>query len=340
MSKSLKHAKKSGAARAAGGVEPVTVTKLKTKLGTLLSVLMGIGLVVGFVLQTMAVSATQAQVVAQPLPVRPLPPSSDLYNNSPLFPQSSQVQSGLGGLAQLAHESLNGSLAAGGIGDSLVNNAKQRLFDLPVSTADNWANGQGGTTTNWNGTISPSGNGFFSPNPSPFTPPSSTSIAPKSRSGFSMSADAPSSGLTVENNKGYVRVRDRQGRLLAEGSVNRNGALSFTINNKEGLNPNTGRPTGVRIPDAQRVKGGLIFDALFNECNQNGRVGSIIGVWTNTSGLSDNLDKFREAVKRGVPPEEAALNNTFTGHEAQKRGLTRANILRQDPTRVNVEFTK
>jgi hypothetical protein len=85
-------------------------------------------------------------------------------------------------------------------------------------------------------------------------------------------------------------------------------------------------------------KGGEMFDEAMRAFGPN--VQGIRGNWLGTDPeMSDNFDSFKEALKSGLPPEEAAFH-TFTGHMAAKWGFTRATVVSNNDEKVIVEFRR
>ncbi|MEM8535051.1 MAG: polymorphic toxin-type HINT domain-containing protein [Chloroflexota bacterium] len=79
----------------------------------------------------------------------------------------------------------------------------------------------------------------------------------------------------------------------------------------------------LEVPEAFKRQG--IGKQLFNEAWEDlGRHATAIGGKWNTA-MPDNLNSFNKALNENpnLSPEEAALNNTFTGRMAQARGFTR-----------------
>jgi hypothetical protein len=77
-----------------------------------------------------------------------------------------------------------------------------------------------------------------------------------------------------------------------------------------------------------------MFDEAMRAFGPN--VKGVRGNWFGTGEMTDNFDSFKDALKSGLPPEEAALH-TFTGHMAAKWGFTRATIVSNDAEKVIVE---
>jgi hypothetical protein len=84
-------------------------------------------------------------------------------------------------------------------------------------------------------------------------------------------------------------------------------------------------------------KGGEMFDEAMRAFGPN--VKGIRGNWFGTGEMTDNFDSFKDALKSGLPPEEAAFH-TFTGHMAAKWGFTRATVVSNDAEKVIVEFRR
>ena len=84
-------------------------------------------------------------------------------------------------------------------------------------------------------------------------------------------------------------------------------------------------------------KGGEMFDEAMRAYGPN--VKGIRGNWFGTGEMTDNFDSFKDALKSGLPPEEAAFH-TFTGHMAAKWGFTRVTVVSNDAEKVIVEFRR
>ncbi len=55
--------------------------------------------------------------------------------------------------------------------------------------------------------------------------------------------------------------------------------------------------------------------------------------------LSTNFDKFRQGIRAGLTPEEAA-RSTFTGHMAGKYGFGNVKVMQNTASKVVAEFTE
>jgi hypothetical protein len=55
--------------------------------------------------------------------------------------------------------------------------------------------------------------------------------------------------------------------------------------------------------------------------------------------MTENFDSFKDALKSGLSPEEAAFH-TFTGHMAAKWGFTHATVMLNNDDKVIVEFRR
>ena len=70
-------------------------------------------------------------------------------------------------------------------------------------------------------------------------------------------------------------------------------------------------------------------------------INKVRGKWTNDPQLDTNFKAFKAALRRGVPGEQAALHNTFTGHVLSKYyGFTEVQINAHAETLVDVTFSK
>jgi hypothetical protein len=83
--------------------------------------------------------------------------------------------------------------------------------------------------------------------------------------------------------------------------------------------------------------GGEMFDEAMRAFGPN--VKGIRGNWVGTGEMTDNFDSFKDALKSGLPPEEAAFQ-TFTGHMAAKWGFTHATVVANNDEKVIVEFRR
>jgi hypothetical protein len=84
-------------------------------------------------------------------------------------------------------------------------------------------------------------------------------------------------------------------------------------------------------------KGGEMFDEAMRAFGPN--VKGIRGIWFGTGEMTDNFVSFKDALKSGLPPEEAAFH-TFTGHMAAKWGFTRATVVLNTDKKAVVEFRR
>jgi hypothetical protein len=84
-------------------------------------------------------------------------------------------------------------------------------------------------------------------------------------------------------------------------------------------------------------KGGEMFDEAMRAFGPN--VKGIRGIWFGTGEMTDNFISFKDALKSGLPPEEAAFH-TFTGHMAEKWGFTRATVVLNTDKKAVVEFRR
>jgi hypothetical protein len=84
-------------------------------------------------------------------------------------------------------------------------------------------------------------------------------------------------------------------------------------------------------------RGGEMFDEAMRAFGPNVR--GIRGNWVGTGEMTDNFDSFKDALKSGLRPEEAAFH-TFTGHMAAKWGFTHATVVANNDEKVIVEFRR
>jgi hypothetical protein len=88
-------------------------------------------------------------------------------------------------------------------------------------------------------------------------------------------------------------------------------------------------------------RGGELFEMAWNRFAGKVDIKGIRGNWL----YGDNLQRMNEAILKGIPAENAALHNTFTGAMAKKKGFTNVKMIgtpRQNNTyeQVSVIFTK
>ncbi|NVB36395.1 hypothetical protein G6O69_01035 [Pseudenhygromyxa sp. WMMC2535] len=86
-------------------------------------------------------------------------------------------------------------------------------------------------------------------------------------------------------------------------------------------------------------KGGAMFREAIDAFGADS-IKAIEGRWGGGGDLASNFDAYKAAVARGVSPETAALDHTFTGHMAKKFGFTEVELLKDNSKLVVPVFTR
>lgn len=115
-----------------------------------------------------------------------------------------------------------------------------------------------------------------------------------------MGENGPASVVHLMNGEGVI-----------SGSVNTEGRLGYLV---------------IKGKGEGAAHGDEMFASMVKKFRDNGLdIHEVKDVWISQSGMDTNWRQFMNAVHAGATPEQAAMH-TFTGKQAQKLGMTRAEV--------------